>query len=646
MATRVEQELGPGPPAPVPMVRDGLSLWRVVGWLAPLVIAFAVYLAVYDAMNPGTTGDEPHYLLVAESIAFDGDVDMRNDYASRERTLRVVNVFPLDYNVQAAVYKDSGELRPLHGVGLSALLAPAVGLGGLTGARVVMVLIAALLAHQLYFLLKDLGLRRRYRIAAWIAVAFCMPVVPFTSQIYPELPGALIVVVVLRIILRRTVSPWVLAMGSLATSALFWLHVRYFPISFALLAGLAYAATSDPTTRTADPPKRGLRERARIVAADLQRHFVAARKRWRTTTVPVLVPYALVLVSFVLAFQHWYGSPDPRTPYYAYSSTTLGGGGLRAVYDYGLHDLFNPLVGWIPFAPVHWLGLAALGCVVVWFGWPAAAVIAVAAAYELILASSAPVGGWGLPARYLLIVIPLIAVPIAVVIQQLRLARAVFVVLLVGSLVLTVAAVRDFEGLYPAGERQRIFGLRSIAPAFPVTLPPLPPTSFALSPGQARTQTGRVQGQQVVARQGRDKPGFMLWGPYSPLKTGAYEATFSLSAAGARPDALIAVIEVIGGADVVFAREGVMGNQLQPGRLTEIDLSFATPGEMAVQTRVFYMGRGTLRSGPVVVQRVAPEGGPAARLRDWPLAFLWVGGTVLIGALFVQLMKLGGRRAV
>jgi hypothetical protein len=646
MATSLEEGLGPGPPTPVQVVRNGLSLWRVVGWLAPLVVAFAAYLMVYDAMNPVTTGDEPHYLLVAESIAFDGDVDLRNDYASRERTLRVVGVFPLPPNLQAAVYKDSGELRPLHGVGLSALLAPAVGLGGLTGARVVMVLIAALLAHQLYFLLKDLGLRRRYRIAAWIAVAFCMPVVPFTSQIYPELPGALIVVVVLRIIVRRTVSPWALAMGSLATSALFWLHVRYFPISFALLAGLLYAATSDRPAGTASPAKRGFRERSRFVGADLKRHFVAARKRWRTATVPVLVPYAVVLVSFVLAFQHWYGSPDPRTPYYAYSTTTLGGGGLRAVYDYGLHDLFNPLVGWIPFAPVHWLGLAALGCVIVWFGWPAAAAIAVAVAYELTLASSAPLGGWGLPARYLLIVIPLIAVPIAVVIQQIRLARVVFVVLLAGSLVLTVAAVRDFEGLYPAGERQRIFGLRSIAPAFPVTLPPLPPTSFALSPGQAQTQTGRVQGSLVVAREGRDKPGFMLWGPYSPLKTGAYEATFSLSAAGARRDALVAVIEVIGGADVVLAREGVMGNQLRPGRLTEIDLSFATPGELPVQTRVFYMGRGTLRSGQVVVQRIPPEGGSAARVRDWPLAFLWVGGTVLIGGLFVQLMKLGGRRAV
>jgi hypothetical protein len=615
-----------------------------VRWVAPFALAFATYLAVYYATTPGATGDEPHYLLVAESIAFDGDVDLRNDYASRERTLRVVNVFPLDYNLQAAVYKNSAELRPLHGVGLPALLAPAVGIGGLTGARVVMVLIAALLAHQLYLLLADLRLRRRYRIAAWISVAFCMPVLPFTSQVYPELPGALLVVVVLRMILRRIRSPWALAGGSLASAALIWLHVRYLPISLALLAALAYAATSDEPEEAAGlaTPGRWVRMRT-----DLRRHLAVARARWRGVVLPVLVPFAVVLASIAVAFEHWYGSPDPRTPYYAYSTTTLGGGGLQAVYDYVLHDLFNPLVGWIPFAPVHWLGLAALGCVVLWFGWPAAAAIAVAIGYEVALASSAPVGGWGLPARYLLIVIPLIAVPIAVVIQQIRLARVVFVPLLAGSLVLTVAGVRNFEGLYPAGERQHIWGLRSIAPAFPVTLPPLPPTSFLLSPGQARTQTGRVQGSEVVARAGRDKPGFMLWGPYSPLKTGAYKATFSLSATGVRRDAHVAVIEVIGGADRVFVREFLKANQLQPGRrLTALRVSFATPGELPIQTRVFYQGQGTVRSGPVLVKRIEPEGGPAARLRDWPLAFLWVGGTTLIGALFVQLMKLGRGRPV
>ena len=87
--------------------RDRLSIWGLVSGLIPFVVAFAAYLVVYEVAKPDTTGDEPHYLLVAESIAIDGDVDLRNDYASRERTLRVVNVFPLDYNVQAAVYKES-----------------------------------------------------------------------------------------------------------------------------------------------------------------------------------------------------------------------------------------------------------------------------------------------------------------------------------------------------------------------------------------------------------------------------------------------------------------------------------------------------------------------------------------------------------
>jgi hypothetical protein len=636
MATSLEREQEPGPTTRIQTVRNGSSMWGVVGWIAPLVVAFVAYLIVYESITPDTTGDEPHYLLVAESIAFDGDVDLRNDYASRERTLRVVNIFPLDYNLQAAVYKESGELRPLHGVGLSALLAPAVGLGGLTGARLVMVLIAALLAHQLYFLLADLGLRRRYRMGAWIAFAFCMPVLPFTSQIYPELPGALLVIVVLRIILRRTGSAWALAMGSVASAALFWLHVRYFPISFALLAGLAYAATSDRPKGTTSEAKRGLLERARAVAADLNRHLGAARRRWPTTTLPVLVPYAVMLALFVAAFEHWYGSPDPRTPYYAYSKTTLGGGGLQAVYDYVLHDLFNPLVGWIPFAPVHWLGLAALGCVVVWFGWPAAACIGVAAGYELSLASSAPAGGWGLPARYLLIVMPLIAVPIAVAIQQLRLARVVFVPLLAGSLILAVAAVRDFEGLYPAGERQEIVGLRSIATAFPVTLPPQPATSLAAIPGQSPSQTGRLQGGRIVAKAGRDKPGFVLYGAYGTLKNGGYRARFSLAASGVEDDELVAIIEVIGQGETVFGRKVVTGRELIPV-LKDFDLSFTTPGDYATEARVYYRGRGTLEVGPAYVDSLAPST-PPSHLRDWPLAFLWVAGTVLIGALFVQVM--------
>jgi hypothetical protein len=641
MATSVDQKLALESAARRRRVRDRLSIWGLVGGLAPFAVAFAAYLVVFEVAKPGTTGDEPHYLLVAESIAFDGDFDLTNDYASRERTLRVVNVFPLDPTYHAADYGGAGKLRPLHGVGLSALLAPGVGLGGLTGARLVMVLIAALLAHQLYRLLIELGFRRPYRIGAWIAAAFCLPVLAFSSQIYPELPGALIVVVVLRIILRRGSSPWALALGSTASASLAWFHVRYLPISFALLLGLAYAATTDSVDRAAGTRERGLSGLIRATGADLRRRAWAAKRRWRTVTLPVLAPYVLILSLFVLAFQYWYGSPDPRTPYYAFSTTNVGTGGWNFLYDFVLHDLFNPLAGWIPFVPVHWLGLAALGCLVVWFGWPAAACLGVAVGYELILASAGPSVGWGLPARYLIIFIPLIAVPIAVVIQQLRLARIVFVPLLAGSLVLAVAAVRDFQGLYPAGERQGIAGLRSIATTFPVTRPPQPPTSITLVPGQSLSQTGEVQGDRIVAKAGRDKPGFVLYGGYTALKRGAYQSRFPLAATGVENDELVANIEVVGQGETVLAREVVTGRHLLR-HLSDFDLSFATPGETLVEARIYYHGRGTLEVAPVHVEPLAASE-PSGHFRDWPLAFVWVAGTVLIGALFVQVMKLSGR---
>jgi hypothetical protein len=108
MATSLRQEGAKRRAVRSRTARGRLTLAAVLGGLVPFVLAFAVYLVAYKVMEPGTTGDEPHYLIVAESIAFDGDVDLRNDYASRERTLRVVNVWPLDPNLHAAEYKDSG----------------------------------------------------------------------------------------------------------------------------------------------------------------------------------------------------------------------------------------------------------------------------------------------------------------------------------------------------------------------------------------------------------------------------------------------------------------------------------------------------------------------------------------------------------
>ena len=622
-------------------ILEGRSLQRVVMQLAPFALAFSVYLAVFLVMRPDTAGDEPHYLLVAQSIAFDGDVDLANDYESRERTLRVVNAFPLDSFFQAAEYKDSGELRPVHAVGLSALLAPAVALGGLTGARLAIVLIAALLADQLYRLLRDLRLRRRYRNLAWVAAVMCLPILAFSSQIYPELPGALLVVVALRIMVAGAASPAALALGSTAAGALVWLHSRYLTLSLGILLGLALAACSDRQSRADNSTKGGLRDRLRQQVAALAGCAVTFVKRWRTVALPLVLPFAVSLGALAVAFERWYGSPSLQAPYSAYGNLSIGSGGWNFWYEFALRDLLHPTAGWIPFAPVHWVGLAALGCLVVRFGLPAAACVAMAAGYALLVASVGASVGWGFPARYLIIVIPLIAVPIAVVIQYVRAALVIFVPLLAASLVFAVAAVDDYQRLFAIGEQPRVFGVRSIAPAFPITQNYRFPTSFVLAPGQFRPPTGRVrENGNIVAIEGRDPAGFLLWGPYSSLRKGTYRATFPLAASGVGPDQPVATIEAVGSPpEENFARRVVTAGQLDPER--NVTLEFATPGGYLAQTRVFYHGLGTLTAGSV---RVEPEHvGARTRVPDWLLACMWVGGTVLAGWLFVRSMRLTRR---
>jgi hypothetical protein len=53
-----------------------LDVGRIAIFVAPFTLAFCVYLASYLVMRPAATGDEPHYFLIAESLAHDGDIDL------------------------------------------------------------------------------------------------------------------------------------------------------------------------------------------------------------------------------------------------------------------------------------------------------------------------------------------------------------------------------------------------------------------------------------------------------------------------------------------------------------------------------------------------------------------------------------------
>jgi hypothetical protein len=580
----------------------------VVASLTPFAVAFAVYLTTLVVMDPEAIGDEPHYFLFAQSLVLDGDLDLANDYASRERTLAACECFPL--KPQAYRYTSAESLVPYHGAGMALLLAPAVALGGLALVRLAMVLVAALLADQLYRLLVQLGVARPiYRWSAWVAVAFCLPLVAFSNQIYPEVAGALLTVIALRVVVTPSPRKRVLLAGAIAGAALPWLHARFWPMSVLVFAGLAYRASRGSGLRSVLPR--------------------------------VAVPYAVSAGALAGLLVALYGSPLPNVAYEPESSLTIGSGGWTFWHRYLLADFLNPGVGWIPYAPVHWLGLAGIGCAIWLFRGAAVAIVAAVLGYALLIESIGHPVGYEFPARFLIVVIPLVAIPLAIVLETVRTARFVFVPLLAVSLVFAAAALRDHESLYPfLGERYdaRLFGARSIQTGFPDTSGDKAPTSFVTRPGIVPPQVGRIEHGRVIASRSRgDEAGFVLDGPYVVLRGGRYRARFSLAARGPQDDA-VARIDVFSRGQTLSQRLVTPTRATAGPRLGEATLLFSTPGNQRIQTRVYYEGKGELAAGRVRVSPVAVPVAAGETLPGWPLAFLWVAGTVLVGGLFVQVM--------
>jgi hypothetical protein len=340
----------------------------------PLVFLVLVVFGARANVQVGPQGDEPHYLMVADSLWRDGDVSLERDYAERRYTVFHDEPLAPHYRVRGK----NGAIYSLHAVGLSVLILPAWVLAGYPGVTVFMALLAALVAREVREWVRALGGHEELALAAGWLVALTPPLAHYAGLVFTEVPAALALSFGLRKGREEGLgTPGAIAVGA-AAAVLPWLNVRYVPLA------------------------------ALVVAHALW------RQRGTRSALAVLGPALLSAVGIAAYHQALYGFWDPRRVYGRRPELSFGrlGEGLPGL-------LLDQEFGLLVYAPV--LVLALPGLLQWWRRDRRAALVALTAvAVVALTAGSWPMwrGGFNPPGRFLVPIAPLLAVAVALVVQR------------------------------------------------------------------------------------------------------------------------------------------------------------------------------------------------------------------------------------
>lgn len=341
---------------------------------------FALPFVVYLVLLPWSTshrppdGDEPYYLLLTHSLAYDLDADLTNNYAQedwRHFMSRPIAPQPGD------PVGPAGERRSRHTFLLPLLLAPAYRLVGPWGALATMAAMAAALAWMVLRLAHHYDPERpREALLAYALFAFTPPFLLYTYQVWSEVPAALLLCLALdRIEAPRPTGHWTLQRG----------------LGYILLLGLMLFLKL----------RLGL-----IVVPLFLLGWWRARPRWRTAlglaasfTVlgAALLRYNQIHFENPLRLHHW-----DELLIFTYAPADIARGAFGMLYD-AAFGLFACAPIWLLLWPALWYLARQRSRLL-------ATLMAVALPYLVVLAPRIEwYGGWSPAFRYGLVFLPLLA---------------------------------------------------------------------------------------------------------------------------------------------------------------------------------------------------------------------------------------------
>ncbi len=220
----VRREAGPraDPGGHAPLALGGSGALFLLGAL-PLLLVGLRY-----ASGLRVSGDEPHYLVMAQSLWREGDLDLRDNYARADWGEYTPGPVAPHYGSPRA----DGRPYPAHSVGLPVLLAPVYAAGGRLGCVALMAFCAAGAAALGHSLALRLGASPRAALLAW-ACALGPPLFFYGFHVYTEAPSALAVMGAL-LLIQAAPNVTGAACAALLAASLPWLHVKMIPCAAAL----------------------------------------------------------------------------------------------------------------------------------------------------------------------------------------------------------------------------------------------------------------------------------------------------------------------------------------------------------------------------------------------------------------------------
>ena len=222
--------------------------------VALFLAAFLVYnVAAFILVAQGVefSGDEPNYLITTDSLYYDRDINLANNYADEDwfHFYSKKDHPRLKLGIYGRSGKEGrGHIYPINLPGISFLMLPFYGLSQIISGKFLTFILkgslsvwAALLGVQVFLFAAEKWKKARTSLILWAVYSFTAPVIFYAVHLYPEVPIAFMGLLIYRKVSSNTPLKLFHYFGlGLLLATFFWFGVKYNLIFWPLLLVSAY----------------------------------------------------------------------------------------------------------------------------------------------------------------------------------------------------------------------------------------------------------------------------------------------------------------------------------------------------------------------------------------------------------------------